>query len=216
MGFIATRSIRFGELVFSEPPLFTLPTASQGLSAILSALVSKSDIQKKQYLELTNYQSQLHGLHPVEGLFFSNALPCGNNGMGAVAAKAGIFLEGCRFNSSCVPNVGNYWNEGRGIIEFWALKDIEEGEELCTFYLVGFETRAARRRKLRQSWGFECHCATCSLSGDALKASDERRTMLSILMEEIGNCGNRPGEGVKKVRLSRVEFYMNRSPIIRH
>lgn len=205
MGFIANRAIRFGELVLSEPPLFTLPTASQGLSDITSALASKSDTQKKQFLELSDYQSQIYKLNPIEGLFFSNALPCGNHGMlGAVAEKSGIFLEGSRFNSSCVPNVGNYWNEGRGIIEFWALRDVEEGEELCIFYLAGFETRAVRRRKLKLTFGFDCRCEACSLSGEALKASDARRTMLAKLMEEIGNSGNRPAEGVKKVRPPRL------------
>jgi hypothetical protein len=119
--------------------------------------------------------------------------------MGKIATTAGLFLQGSRFNSSCVPNASNYWSEKRQTIVFRALKSIAEGEELCISYEIGWKPRANRRLELQEKFGFECHCAACSLSGDELLASDNRRMTLNRLFDEIAQCGNRPVEGVQKV-----------------
>jgi hypothetical protein len=138
---------------------------------------------------------------PLVGIFHTNTLPCGNSGglLGGMAAKWGIFLQGSRFNSSCVPNVNNYWNEEKGVIKFHALRDITEGEELCICYGDLFTSRTMRQR-WQTGFGFECHCPACSLSSHEQSVSDDRRITVQKLFGEVGGCGNRPAEGVKKVR----------------
>ena len=134
---------------------------------------------------------------PVDYTF---SLPCGNNGThGEIASKGGLFLQGSRFNSSCVPNVNNYWNERRQVIGFRALRNIAEGEELCISYTSEMKSRDSRKLMLRKNFGFECHCAACSLSGDELRASDHRRTTLDSLYDEIGKCGSQSAVGIRKV-----------------
>jgi len=198
MGVVATHPIAKGEVVLSEAPLFT-QQHSRSVATIASSLSLKTADEKRRFLELTNCHQGRH-LH-IKGIFETNALPCGNNGNLAheSASKAGLFLQGSRFNSSRVPNVNNYWNERRQVIEFRALRDITEGEELCIMYKSEMESRASRRSQLREHFGFDCHCATCSLSGDELSASDHRRTTLDSLYDEIGKCGSQSAVGIRKV-----------------
>jgi hypothetical protein len=204
MGVIAVRPIAKGEVVLSEAPLFTQELARNRLT-IWHSLASKTADEKRQFLELTNCHRQNRKVHPFEGIFQTNALPCGNNGMGEIAPVAGLFLQGSRFNSSCVPNVNNYWNEEKQVITFRATKGITEGEELCITYKLGFEPRDSRRAQLQEAFGFECHCAACSQLGDELLISNLRRVALRSLYSEIALCGNKPAEGVKNVRLPNQE-----------
>ena len=196
MGVIAVRPIAKGEKILSEAPLFTQALA-RSVDTIAESLGPKTRDEKRQFLELTNCH---RGKLPhILGIFETNALPCGNNGMGEIASTGGLFLQGSRFNSSCVPNVNNYWNESQQVIQFRALRSIAEGEELCISYKDGWKPRADRRLGLQKIFGFECHCVACSLLGDELLSSDRRRMTLNRLFGEIGQCGNRPAEGVQKV-----------------
>lgn len=200
MGIIAIRPISEGEEIFSEAPLFTQelgPTEQ----AIARSMAPKTKEEKRQFIELTNCH---RGKQPhLTGIFLTNALPCGyNDGMvGSVAAKAGIFLRGSRFNSSCIPNINNYWNEEKQAIAFHALQSIAAGEELCISYCQTLAPRSARRIELQTEFGFECRCAACSLSGEKQLASDRRRSAVKKLFDEIGRSGSQPAEGVKKVEL---------------
>ena len=138
------------------------------------------------------------------GIFLTNALPCGVNDdiLGTVASTAGIFLQGSKLNSSCRPNVNNFWNNEKKVIVFHALKNIAEGEELCISYTQTLAPRATRRTNLQANFGFECRCAACSLPDHEQRESDRRRSRAKELFDQIGRCGNRPAEGVKKVRRS--------------
>jgi hypothetical protein len=201
LGIIATRPISEGEEILSEAPLFT---QELGLTeqAIARSMATKTKEEKRQFIELSNCH---RGKQPhLTGIFLTNALPCGvNDGMvGSLAAKAGIFLKGSRFNSSCIPNINNCWNEENQIIVFHALKSIAAGEELCISYGQTLAPRATRRMELQTKFGFECRCAACSLSGNEQVASDRRRSAAKKLFDEIGRCGSQPAVGVKKVRVS--------------
>ena len=197
MGVVATRPIVKGEEVLSEAPLFT-QQLSRNAQTIADSLFPKTADEKHQFLDLTNCHKGK--LPPLVGIFQTNVLPCGNNGThGEIASKGGLFLQGSRFNSSCVPNVNNYWNERRQVIGFRALRNIAEGEELCISYTSEMKSRDSRKLMLRKNFGFECHCAACSLSGDELRASDHRRTTLDSLHDEIGKCGSQSAVGIRKV-----------------
>lgn len=197
-GIIATRPITRGEEILSEAPLFTQECVPNQ-KTIAYSLEPKTSDEKRQYLDLANCHRGT--MPPLMGIFHTNALPCGNNGglLGSIATKAGIFFQGCIFNSSCVPNVNNCWDEEKGVIKFHALKDITEGEELCLCY-GDLLTSRTMRRQWQAGFGFECHCPACSLSSHEQSASDNRRIAVKKLFSEIGECGNRPAEGVKKVR----------------
>ncbi|TBU60116.1 SET domain-containing protein [Dichomitus squalens] len=200
-GLIATRPIAQGELILAEKPLF-FQSLRHSNATVLAALTSLSDADQRRYFSLANAWKGIHP--PPIGIFITNALPCGENdaGKGVNAPKAGIFLDGSRFNSSCQPNVNNYWNEDLQKITFWATSDIASGEELCMCYGDTFKTREDRRRQLQSSFRFVCQCVACSKEGEALRASDERRAAIARLYDEIEASGNIPSLGVREVKMA--------------
>ncbi|EGN92671.1 hypothetical protein SERLA73DRAFT_116951 [Serpula lacrymans var. lacrymans S7.3] len=201
LGIVAVRNIAAGETILEEAPLFT-QTRGRCLQSVVDSLASKSTQEKRLYLQLSNCHRDR--LPPLLGIFETNALPCGNNDglSGHRASTAGVFLCGSRFNSSCVPNVNNRWDENKQAVEFRALKDIVSGEELCISYGSLLETGEMRRKELAAKFKFHCRCETCSLVGEKLAESEARRARLKGLYHEITLCSNYPAQGVKKVKLA--------------
>ncbi|PIL23116.1 transcription factor [Ganoderma sinense ZZ0214-1] len=198
-GIVATRSVAQGELVLAEAALFT-QILSRSNATVLAALARLSGADQRQYFSLAN--ARKGRVPPPIGIFETNALPCGDNDVsrGAAASSAGIFLLGSRFNSSCRPNVNNYWDERMQKITFWATRAIAPGEELCISYMSVLAVREERRRVLQAAFGFECRCVACSRDGAELRASDERRVAIARLYDEVGACQNNPAVGVRKVK----------------
>ncbi|KAM5543458.1 hypothetical protein V8D89_002709 [Ganoderma adspersum] len=191
-GIVATRAIALGELVLAEAPLFT-QIQSRSNATVVAALAALSHADQRRYFSLANARRGT-AVPPPIGVFETNALPCGNNDArrGVAASSAAIFILGSRFNSSCQPNVSNYWDERMQKITFRATRAIAEGEELCISYLDVLAVRDERRRGLRAAFGFLCRCVACSREGAELRASDERRTAVARLYQEIGACENNP------------------------
>ena len=65
------------------------------------------------------------------------------------------------FNHSCAPNAHPRWEHGDSTITIRALRPITAGEELFITYVDANESRASRRARLRESYGFHCACARC-------------------------------------------------------
>ena len=59
-----------------------------------------------------------------------------------------------------------------------ATRRILAGTEICVSYSFDGLRREERQRHLRDIFGFACRCSKCTLSGDALRESDERLTAL--------------------------------------
>ncbi|KAI0821910.1 hypothetical protein BC628DRAFT_787643 [Trametes gibbosa] len=164
-GLVASRAITRGELVLAEAPLIV-----QGRSftndTILLALSTLTEAQQREYFSLANAHKGVHP--PPLGVFKTNAFPCGDHSLSTdtVAGSGAVFLLGSRFNSSCTPNVNNYWNSEREQITFWAVRDIAEGEELLISYAEQFVGRDKRRELLKTRFGFECVCVACGATGE--------------------------------------------------
>ncbi|KIP04481.1 hypothetical protein PHLGIDRAFT_19952 [Phlebiopsis gigantea 11061_1 CR5-6] len=203
-GIVAVRSVKKGEFLFSEPPLFTLPPSPTN-SNILGALSKCTREQQRQYFTLANsYGKQLL---PALAIWETNFLLLGNGNSAKIIPQpaqdlAGIFLLASRFNSSCTPNVSKSWDELRSVMVFRTLRDIAEGEELCFNYCDVLETQQERRRVLSSEFGFDCACPACCLQGDDAAESDRRRISVLRLFDEVGRCGNEPTLGIRKIKLA--------------
>ena len=55
-------------------------------------------------------------------------------------------------------------------------------------YIELFATGAERRRILQDKFGFVCSCPACSATGNDLRESDERRSLLAALDSQIRDC----------------------------
>eukprot|EP01117_Protostelium_nocturnum_P015019 TRINITY_DN5781_c0_g2_i1.p1 TRINITY_DN5781_c0_g2~~TRINITY_DN5781_c0_g2_i1.p1 ORF type:complete len:233 (-),score=63.16 TRINITY_DN5781_c0_g2_i1:243-845(-) len=73
----------------------------------------------------------------------------------------GLYILTSMFNHSCSPNVN--WESYRGTnsLEVTTIKDIEMDEELFISYVDPELSFQERRKKLLNSYGFECRCAKC-------------------------------------------------------
>ena len=85
----------------------------------------------------------------------------------------GMYLTTCKMNHSCEPNVivryhysyssgtqGNWGCHHPLILECVAIKDIDEGEELCISYITNDNTVGKREEELA-NYGFQCRCPKC-------------------------------------------------------
>lgn len=76
----------------------------------------------------------------------------------------GVWPVASYFNHSCSPNVGKR-RVGRSW-EFWTTGKVGIGEELCISYMGGDEVGmdlGERRRRLSETWAFECGCVRCEI-----------------------------------------------------
>lgn len=82
-----------------------------------------------------------------------------------------MYATACKMNHSCHPNVVVLYKQpsiGKMplCIHIVALRDIEEGEELCISYIDSSEPVESRREELG-NYGFECQCEKCVRESNA-------------------------------------------------
>lgn len=73
-----------------------------------------------------------------------------------------VYTDFSLLNHCCVPNCCN--KSENGVMMVYALRDIEEGEELCISYIGDVHRLLPgkfRREKLVEVFGFECECHVC-------------------------------------------------------
>ncbi|KAL2260914.1 hypothetical protein VTK26DRAFT_4951 [Humicola hyalothermophila] len=107
---------------------------------------------------------------------------------------ASLFPHIARLNHDCRPNAEYRFSYPLLAQLVHAARDIQPGEEITISYLDPLQTRAARTRRLRDNWGFECSCPACvpppsspsskSESGDTAE-SDARITEILDLRSDL-------------------------------
>ncbi|KAM0435899.1 hypothetical protein ACHAPT_002791 [Fusarium lateritium] len=166
-GAFATKSIKRGDLIMREEALFVIHKRAE--------LITNADVWKA-FQKLPRAQIRLfekvryNGGPPFTALvdaFAENSFQVGR--------AHGFFLVQSRFNHSCVPN-SRVPGCGDEIVERYAVKDIEVGEEITFCYEPFFElkTRLERHKLLR----FECCCKACKPGTAFQQLSDIRRQFI--------------------------------------
>ncbi|KAL1585581.1 hypothetical protein WHR41_06041 [Cladosporium halotolerans] len=180
-GLVATRSLKPGDLILSEPPLFTTAsltnpaTFEKDLGAIVKGLPKDG---QRAFLSLHNNNP---GSDPFSNIVRSNGYPLGpDSDVGA------IFPLVARLNHACRPNAQHTWNAKRGVEVVHAVREVKEGEELTLSYSMGGPSEE-RRGSLEAYFGFDCKCEVCSLPQAELEASDARLREAQKLDEAIGD-----------------------------
>lgn len=207
-GLVASRPVKRGELLFAESPVFTFPISPlPSNSEIMVALSQRSREQQQQYFALSNSFKGKSSILPALGIFMTCHLafkrPVGDNVDEEEEERGGIFLFGSYFNSSCTPNVSRFWDLKHNMMTFRTLRDVLEGEELCINYGDILATKEDRMRELMLERGFECRCAACDVIAEGaenvIAESDERRTTIARLYDEVESCGNEPTLALRMV-----------------
>lgn len=114
------------------------------------------------------------------GIAETNSLPLGPD-----SNIYGLFPTIARINHSCVPNVFHSWNSFKKVETIYALKDIEENEEILTSYIDLYADRSSRQEQLKKSFRFDCSCKLCMKNNTDIRKSDIRRKVLYQLDKEV-------------------------------
>jgi hypothetical protein len=118
---------------------------------------------------------------------------------------SGVFLQACRFNSSCQPNLQAHWNPSTECLYFLALRNIEPDEELFICYdpATLLFPRAERQQRLLAKFGFTCNCIVCSQTSPT---SDKRRRALKPIIEGVSNPFNADKASLVQIVSSNHNF----------
>lgn len=185
-----------------EQPLVVQDSDTRTAQSILSNLCRHPTTLTQAYLNLHNAFGEQ--VDPILGIFNSNSIPLAPvepvpNPPGSILAY-GVFLQLSRFNNSCSPNASITWDERKSQITVHALQPIPAGSEITVCYGQPlFATRSERRDYLQRTMGFRCTCSCCSLSDEASRASDARRTELWRLFKAVPFLGHDAAAGIRAV-----------------
>lgn len=179
MGLFANRPIKRGELIISEKPMVTLNNGYNTANTLEQRIEKLSQAEKDMFYSLSNSWPLISP--KCMGIFKTNALP-----LGVDSPTGAIFPIIARSNHSCLPNANHYWNESKGLETIFALKDIENNEEIHLSYCDPYTDKQTRQAKLKDGFTFDCNCEICSIEDKiAQKRSDIRRNILKKLDAEI-------------------------------
>jgi len=172
-GMFAARDIKRGECIIAESPLLYARNNSSmtGNTAAVEALSKKN---KKYFYALHNARAD-EGIPQDFGIIKTNALP-----LGPGATDGAVYRIISRINHSCAPNVTYSWNSRTKKEYVYAIKDIPEGNEILTSYLLPFMTRAERQEGL-QTFRFTCRCEICDVD-----SSEEH----DAILKRISQCSD--------------------------
>ena len=190
VGLFARRHIAAGEQLIAEAPLATWNVAADASSAekLASFEALQLSSETRQAILRLSQSSKYGSAHSLLGTWQTNGLPINyeserapgtTNRELASRKQAAVFATICRINHSCRPNCCYEWNGRTGQGTIHACAAIPAGVELTISYLPrrGFELHA-RRAWLRSEHGFDCRCAACRQTGEALASSDARQRAL--------------------------------------
>jgi len=186
-GIVATQKIHQNCLILEETPVIILETEK----------IIREDIREQLFSHFLNLEQNLQNevwklcpengeIFNPEGLYYkfkSNAF------VNTETDDFNLFLTASRFNHSCLPNVGRDFSvnsKGEVVQRFFAIRDIEIGEELEICYNTEEEefsrSTVERIKFYAENNDFECSCVLCSNPSDE---TDGIRLNVYNLINEI-------------------------------
>lgn len=160
----ALRDLAPHTLVLSERPLLVLNddgARADPLDALVHALAPP----------LQRAYRALHGFTtaPTTPRESRNRRVLYNNGFAIGRSTTAVFEVASRINHSCVPNARFRWDEAAGRMDYYVVRKVLEGEELCIDY-------GHTKGRLLKYYGFECACGGCTEWGSVTSsgAASER------------------------------------------
>ncbi|KAF2245277.1 SET domain-containing protein [Trematosphaeria pertusa] len=175
IGVFATRILEPGDIILQEPPIIRVnpPEFRDGAAYPLSSIET---LIRNGFEALSeDAQAEVMALHahmtPKDA---DKLLPIFRSNAYTIETEVGLFPKGARINHSCRPNSSQFWNARIGKRVVYAIRRIEEGEEIFATYIPLLHAHEVRQKRLDQ-FGFKCGCEACAQELAAQEASDKRR-----------------------------------------
>lgn len=189
----ATRPIARGSLIVAEHPAYILPGYAIGNITFEDYEEVGRGIPETLYTEVTkmaNCWPRETCPSIIDGVARTNALAVqmefpSNFPDGSTTTKhyGGLFLTIGRCNHSCGQNAAWRWDNQSLSATVFALRDIEEGEEININYTHPLQSREKRWKKLQGDYRFDCDCPWCSHATEGAQArSDRDREYLKVYL----------------------------------
>ncbi|KAI1410903.1 SET domain-containing protein [Hypoxylon sp. FL1857] len=210
MGLFAGRAIRRGERISSETPLCSQTLCEQseewykmlkvqfdgldpeGQATYLALPFRLELVRRRLYPLVKEYLADEEGINDegaleeafrrflkIMAIFVANRIVIGSK----VEDAFGIFAIRSRINHSCIPNASADFNEKTGHMEVYAVRDLEDGEEITISYIDVHFPSGLRNVILDAAYGFTCDCAACE--GPEKEVREERRNRLFELQPTL-------------------------------
>lgn len=201
-GVFATRPIARGTRIIADRILLSIDNKDTSVLEAASRL-SSDDRHRLLSLSMNNAKSKslsylaaaawgsLPSLTSInQGRDLLNIFYNNNFSISGTSGKRAVFLTVARLNHSCVPNAQGNLNTALPGSQFTihALRSIAVGEEITISYLHDeLAIRAARQKRLKDGYGFECACEICSIedSGKRHEQSHQRRLKIQEMLADF-------------------------------
>ncbi|KAK4231119.1 SET and MYND domain-containing protein 4 [Podospora fimiseda] len=209
-GLFATTELKAGEIVFVEkatlmPNQYEPSRASAALYALTVRQLCDNPSLAKDVLQMYDGGYERSGLEgtivdgvPVLDVFLIEAIRqknCFSSPLSTVEdtkprspegrMAKGLWIRAAAMNHACVANTMRSF-VGDLLISR-ATRDIKEGEELFHQYVPVKSLPDLRNQRYKDSWGFECACALCSVEKTSPEANRNKRKELLAQIEKICN-----------------------------
>lgn len=163
----ALRDLPPHTLLLSERPLIALNddgARSDPLDGLVNALAPPL---KRAYRSLHGFSST-----PSRSTTAKKSVPreslnrrvLYSNGFAIQRTTTAVFEIASRINHSCVPNARFRWDEEAGRMDYYTVKKVLEGEEVCIDY-------GHTKGRLLKYYGFECMCGGCTEWGSVTNST---------------------------------------------
>ena len=194
VGLRALANIPFGFPIISESALF---------SKAKNVRVSRTQAELDDFRELSC---------PTNPRTSDNVFAANSFGMGKTGNKEnqGIFPTASRLNHSCVPNAYFAWNWKSKTLTVHALTPIPSGQEILVNYRVlnYLKTGAERRQELSNDYHFVCNYPACEPNTDFSAASEDRRTKMRELEQQVKDDRRSTVPDVRNQRLANIKKFI--------
>ena len=107
---------------------------------------------------------------PVDDRINTNAFEVEVNGH----SMHGVLPEIAMLNHDCRPNAAYFWDEETLSHYVHATQTIYPGQEITITYINNERSREKRMENLKENWGFDCSCSSCSAHPVFVDESDAR------------------------------------------
>jgi hypothetical protein len=193
-GLFAKTSFAVGDEIIREKPLFVVPSSCELPYANHMANTAFDNL-KPQEREIAFDFSDCKaddGGKSVWGILKTNAIPCGERAGSLSKVEfeyAGLFALASRMNHSCKPNARYVWRPDLKRELVMAMRPIISGEEITVSYVENYSSTAKRKKRLLNSFAFECTCPACT---DSTLEDDECSEEIQQLIDripEVAQCG---------------------------
>jgi hypothetical protein len=178
-GLVATRRLFPGEWILEEIPLLQAETEDFKSETFVASVVGElSKNKRKKFQRLYNAFPE----HSDVGILKTNCY-----GLGCDESRSGVFDKLSHVNHSCRPNAERWWDPDRGMETLYAVREIQENDEITVAYTwCSGKSREERQSYLLRGWRFECHCECCALTGNDRTLSDKRRRLIGKVDDMVG------------------------------